>query len=328
MDNSILPTIADKVIDLYKRSPKMDDIPRGNFDEATMRWALDRILGEVFADSQQIEKLSQAHETLESAAKWNALIGCSRIRVLGSSGLSSDINSYGANQNGYAHVGFELWTHGENHDSDSFQGMTGNHWLEKFINVLRNNAKTQNTGLGVRTPLHYVLRSDDVQWIINSSNELGVRVGNQCFFYHEGRSVQYSAASGLKFRPVQTSDLDNVSMLMVRNVREPELGTEWQPVRSYDGTMRSLIPHDVFTHRGSWRNMLTDAKSANLNYGDMDYEDRMANDSYHDHEIKKFDMVFDQLALIGHYLTSYPYEDFKLAPAITAVVAHTDPEKA
>lgn len=35
------------------------------------------------------------------------------------------------------------------------------------------------------------LRSDDVEWIVNDLAELGVKIGDQCFFLYKGRSIQY-----------------------------------------------------------------------------------------------------------------------------------------
>jgi hypothetical protein len=53
--------------------------------------------------------------------RWRALIGCARIRVLGSAGIVTD------NPEGYAHIGLELWTHHEaNHEGPAVE------WLTKF----------------------------------------------------------------------------------------------------------------------------------------------------------------------------------------------------
>jgi len=317
MDNSLLPTIGEQVIDLYKRTVKTDGVQSGNFDEETMRWAIEEVGRNLIASYARAEKLSQTHETLESAAKWNALVGSSRIRVLGSSGLTTEKSYYGEDRQGYAHLGLELWTIGPGHETDNLGGFSGNDWLEKYVNIMRENQGTLNTGMEVRTPLNYVLRSDDVQWIINSANEVGVRVGNQCFFYHESRSVQYSAAAGLKFRPICSRDMGNLSELMIRRVREDTSGPEWQLVKSYEGTMRRLVPDDVASHRVSWRNMLVEAKKANLANMELDHDERTGNDSYYDHEIRRFDSVFDELATISHHLASYPHPDHKLTPAIT-----------
>lgn len=60
----------------------------------------------------------------ESARRWDAIIGCARIRCLGSAGIVKP------NDNGYAHIGVELWTH---HDAASDQGDI--EWLTKFADA-------------------------------------------------------------------------------------------------------------------------------------------------------------------------------------------------
>jgi hypothetical protein len=51
--------------------------------------------------------------------RWRALVGCARIRVLGSAGLVS------ANPDGYAHLGLELWTHHEaGHEGPAVEWLT------------------------------------------------------------------------------------------------------------------------------------------------------------------------------------------------------------
>ena len=35
------------------------------------------------------------------------------------------------------------------------------------------------------------LKSKDVEWIVNDSAELGVRINGQCFFLYKGHSLQY-----------------------------------------------------------------------------------------------------------------------------------------
>lgn len=44
------------------------------------------------------------------AARWRALLGSARIRIIGSAGINQDTNPYGEPHNGYAHFGMEIWT--------------------------------------------------------------------------------------------------------------------------------------------------------------------------------------------------------------------------
>ena len=50
------------------------------------------------------------------------------------------------------------------------------------------------------------LKEDDVEWVVNDSAELGVKIGNQVFFLYKGRSFQYSGLKDdgtlMKYRPV------------------------------------------------------------------------------------------------------------------------------
>jgi len=53
----------------------------------------------------------------------------------------------------------------------------------------------------------WVLRDDDVQWIVNDNAELGVKIGGQFFFCYKGRSLVYDDAkhddgSQMHWRPV------------------------------------------------------------------------------------------------------------------------------
>lgn len=46
---------------------------------------------------------SELQQARELAAKWDALMGCGRVRLLGCAGLDDPASEY-------AHIGFELWT--------------------------------------------------------------------------------------------------------------------------------------------------------------------------------------------------------------------------
>jgi hypothetical protein len=70
----------------------------------------------------------------EDAARWRALVGSARIRILGSAGLHRDTDPNGQPFNGYAHIGLELWTqHGGGHSpSDAVD------WLTRYVDAARN----------------------------------------------------------------------------------------------------------------------------------------------------------------------------------------------
>lgn len=76
------------------------------------------------------------------AERWRALIGSARIRVLGSAGLTSELNPYGAPWNGYAHIGVELWTKHECAEENAL----GIEWLTKYTDIAARAAKEKANG--------------------------------------------------------------------------------------------------------------------------------------------------------------------------------------
>lgn len=63
----------------------------------------------------------------QDALRWRAVIGCARLRALGSSGLTSDNDFYGNPHGNNAHIGLELWTM---HDAGTEE--LGVRWFIKF----------------------------------------------------------------------------------------------------------------------------------------------------------------------------------------------------
>ncbi len=53
----------------------------------------------------RIELYAKVERLTEDAERWRAIIGCARVRVLGSAGVVEP------KPEGYAHIGVELWTH-------------------------------------------------------------------------------------------------------------------------------------------------------------------------------------------------------------------------
>jgi hypothetical protein len=72
-------------------------------------------------------------EDAEDAAKWRALVGCARIRVLGTAGVYEQL------PDGYAHIGLELWT---KHPASSTPASIEE--FEKFVAIARATATKES----------------------------------------------------------------------------------------------------------------------------------------------------------------------------------------
>ena len=91
------------------------------------------------SDIEPLVRLSDVHRLVaavrisagavfeQDALRWRAVIGCARLRALGSSGLTSDFDFYGNPHGNNAHIGLELWTM---HDAGTEE--LGISWFTKF----------------------------------------------------------------------------------------------------------------------------------------------------------------------------------------------------
>lgn len=64
---------------------------------------------------------------------------------------------------------------------------------------------------GAYSPIPTRLHPDQVEWVVNSLGELGVKIGNQFFFLYKGESIQYSTnESDYHYRPVGKREFGEV----------------------------------------------------------------------------------------------------------------------
>jgi hypothetical protein len=79
-----------------------------------------------------IERDEQIAALAKDAARWRALIGSARVRVLGSAGLISELNPYDKPWDGYAHIGLELWTR---HEAAANEPPDAAEWITKYADI-------------------------------------------------------------------------------------------------------------------------------------------------------------------------------------------------
>lgn len=71
----------------------------------------------------------------EDAERWRAMVGCARVRVLGSAGIAAP------KPDGYAHIGVELWTrHTAPSDPAAIE------WLTKFADIAKTALQAEKEG--------------------------------------------------------------------------------------------------------------------------------------------------------------------------------------
>lgn len=78
--------------------------------------------------------------------------------------------------------------------------------MERVFQTLHaRTKKAEELGLK-RVTDGLVLEEENVEWIVNDFAELGVKIGNQCFFMYKGRSLNYKelgdGSHEMKWRPV------------------------------------------------------------------------------------------------------------------------------
>jgi len=74
------------------------------------------------------------------------------------------------------------------------------------------------------------LNADDVIWITNDNAELGVRIGNKCFFLYKGESLTYDDKMH-----------DNGTPMMIRTVGKLEFGECVHPLNRDDYTKKGTV---------------------------------------------------------------------------------------
>lgn len=83
----------------------MKEMPAGTIIGHPAWWA-QKLLAAAIVTAP--EAPAEPPDDSRDAERWRALIGCARVRLLGSAGLGEQVGT-----TGYAHVGVELWTHHE-----------------------------------------------------------------------------------------------------------------------------------------------------------------------------------------------------------------------
>ncbi len=109
--------------------------------------------------------------------------------------------------------------------------------MEQTRNPIRRNMESGNFFNRlmklVRRVVGFNLTKEEVEWVVNSSAELGVRIGGRCFFLYKGHSLVYTETPGYG----RERHIDG-SPMMVRLVKKREFGecahpTDWEGGEKY-----------------------------------------------------------------------------------------------
>jgi hypothetical protein len=79
---------------------------------------------------------------IADAEKWRAIIGCARIRPLGSAGLEEGTSAYPTD---YGHMGVDLWTQHAPYEHSEAQREIAVRWLNKFVEKAQRIAQRDST---------------------------------------------------------------------------------------------------------------------------------------------------------------------------------------
>lgn len=79
--------------------------------------------------------------------------------------------------------------------------------------------------------------NNEPEWIINDLGELGVKIGNRCFFLYKGRNIEYEAGSH-RYRKVGKREFGETckpDAYFSKGYATSESGLYTEPVMFYEG---------------------------------------------------------------------------------------------
>ncbi len=109
-------------------------------------------LAKVSDEGEAIKEAAPVLTDAKDAARWRALLGSARIRIIGSAGINQDTTPYGEPYNNYAHFGMEIWTkYGRDYSPELLDQMDkgnvqGREVLTKYADIAIDAAIERMTG--------------------------------------------------------------------------------------------------------------------------------------------------------------------------------------